>query len=36
MKKKVTYVILAISLSLPFVIDALSKSLPPVPVTFHL
>lgn len=36
MKKKVVYIILAISLSLPFVIDALSKPLPPVPVTFYL
>ncbi len=36
MKKKVVYIILAISLSLPFVIDALSKPLPPVPVTIHL
>lgn len=35
MKKKVSYIILAISLSLPFVIDALSKPLPPVPVTFY-
>lgn len=36
MKKKVVYIILAVSLSLPIVIDTLSKSLPPVPVTFHL
>lgn len=36
MKKNIVYTILAISLSLPFVIDALSKPLPPLPVTFHL
>lgn len=36
MKQKVVYIIFAISLSLPFVIDALSKPLPPIPVTFHL
>lgn len=36
MKQKVVYIIFAILLSLPIVIDTLSKSLPPVPVTFHL
>lgn len=36
MKTKVAHIILAISLSLPFVIDTLSKPLPPVPFTLHL
>ncbi len=36
MKQKVLYIILIISMSLPIVIDTLSKPLPPVPVTIHL